>query len=323
MHQGKTKNIKIRPSARSDKNWNDKLPFLVIDSSFQKPQKVTVKQVLQKPEIEAAYHKNIIPPILHFVWVSTTIGFNSSSSISNLPPENILQNMKDWQAAHDNNWTTMLWNNEMASLHFPKRSALLSQVYNEAWASDLMRLAVLERWGGLYLDADIVPNIHYNSNQFPNRLDPAIENFPKIFLVCMAPRTIATGLDHLGYIGFGRKEAECRTVSNGIIGANPNHPFVSKALAQGIRNSWETIRNHGDFSMNIAGPWMLNDVLYENKKLKVPFLHTNTFLPCNKKRNKGCSGYNYSTIFGIHMEARSWVNKKTPKILNAILNKNS
>lgn len=88
----------------------------------------------------------MIPRLVHHVWI------NAADPALPAP----FSTYRDgWRALHPD-WTFRLWNLE--NLDFPRvRPELLAQCANYAQMADVLRLEVLYRYGGVYVDTDFEP----------------------------------------------------------------------------------------------------------------------------------------------------------------------
>jgi mannosyltransferase OCH1-like enzyme len=93
-----------------------------------------------------------IPKILHMVWVG-------DKEI----PEYCLHNFTAWQILMPN-WHFVLWNNNYLTSSFFDQSYLnlINSSTNNAQKADMVRYYVVKKFGGFYVDADIIPNRSLN-----------------------------------------------------------------------------------------------------------------------------------------------------------------
>ena len=86
----------------------------------------------------------MIPKIIHYCWFG-----------ENPIPEHLRQYMQTW-SAHMPNWEIREWNEQNYSIE--KAPLYVRQAYEAkkfAFVSDYVRLLVLEKFGGVYLDTDV------------------------------------------------------------------------------------------------------------------------------------------------------------------------
>lgn len=97
----------------------------------------------------------MIPKIIHYIWLGSA-----------KKPELLQKCMQSWQK-NCPDYQIMEWNSEntkdIDNIYF--REALTSEKW--AFASDYLRLYVLERYGGIYVDTD---------TEITNNLDPFLKH---------------------------------------------------------------------------------------------------------------------------------------------------
>ncbi len=128
----------------------------------------------------------MIPKIIHYCW----FGRNPKDKL-------ILRCIKSWET-YCPDWQIMEWNEDTYDLSkAPKyaKDALAAKKW--AFVSDFVRLDVLKKMGGVYVDTDME-------------------------LV----RDISPLLSHAAFMGF----EDSTYINNAMMGAEPNHPFVERAL---------------------------------------------------------------------------------------------
>lgn len=136
-----------------------------------------------------------IPRIIHQIWF-------------NYPLE---QQWKLWQnknKAKHQEWEFILWNEKLIQEKFPEKlqnqkifdEAKLMKDY--ATMSKIVRYEILNKFGGLYLDPDIV----------------CYESFDILHTLCDF------------YAGLGRFYKSFGAINNGVIGSRPNHPIIQECI---------------------------------------------------------------------------------------------
>lgn len=131
----------------------------------------------------------LIPRILHFIWIGTA------------PlPHAALQNISKWRELHPG-WDVKLWrNDEVAALGKLENQAAFDSLPSWAAKSDILRLEILARFGGVYVDcADFEPL---------KNIEPLIK-------------------DAECFVGW---EVDGKMMNNAIIGATPKHGAVLAAM---------------------------------------------------------------------------------------------
>ena len=93
-------------------------------------------------EDEWAREKGAIPRILHWVWVG------GGGDI----PAKFHPMMESWRRLHPN-WQAVVWTDEKVTWEL-RNQALMLQADTYAELSDIVRLEVVERFGGVYVDTD-------------------------------------------------------------------------------------------------------------------------------------------------------------------------
>ena len=113
----------------------------------------TQRQVYEKygtdSFIKVKYNHHDVPPVLHFIWISKHL-----SEPEHLP-KRVLKNIKLWESLHPSD-QIVLWTNAMVRRHFPELVPLFSKIKREAWIADILRYKIIARYGGVYLDTDII-----------------------------------------------------------------------------------------------------------------------------------------------------------------------
>jgi mannosyltransferase OCH1-like enzyme len=103
---------------------------------------------------------NNIPRILHIIWVG-----------NNIFPDYLSENLKKWYMLLPE-WEIIFWTNiDITTEHFPEDIVnLLGKVEKGAQKADIMRYYIIEKYGGIYVDIDIVPykSLELLIKQIPN-----------------------------------------------------------------------------------------------------------------------------------------------------------
>jgi len=164
-----------------------------------------------------------------------------------------------------------------------------------AWVADLMRYHLLERFGGIYLDTDIVairsllPFLTYSA-----------------FTVCEVSfeRT-----KHFSRTSATMPSELCSRACNAVIGAKPYHPALQQAKERSMENTLKAFERDPEakFNVRISGPPQWTDVA--KKYGEVVFLRSYTFYPCAWHRKQDCIKEKYLSdkrVFAMHTWAESW-----------------
>lgn len=132
----------------------------------------------------------MIPKVFHFVWVGAPM------------PERLRRYVDSWQQVHPD-WSVTVWGD--ADLGWLENRSLYEQAdvfagrFAGQFRSDLARIEILRRHGGVYVDCD------FEARQ---RIDD----------LCAVPAWAAWELDDVW-------------VNNAIMGSEPGHPLWSKLVA--------------------------------------------------------------------------------------------
>ena len=91
-------------------------------------------------------YEPIIPRILHMIWVGPE------------PPASFSEHASQWHALMPS-WTIRVWRNEdIHTGEFPEPIVRLIGWTNKgAQKADIMRYHIMEKYGGVYVDADVIP----------------------------------------------------------------------------------------------------------------------------------------------------------------------
>jgi mannosyltransferase OCH1-like enzyme len=160
----------------------------------------------------------VVPRILHQIWLGP----------DPLPTE-FAQYRKTWQSHHPE-WEMQLW----TEANLPeglRRKEVYETLRVPAVRADILRLEVLYRHGGVYVDTDF---------ECRRSLEPLID-----------------GLDFFsGYLKPGR-------VNNAFIGSTPGHPLLDVAL-----DTLTPVKFHG-YDKNAAGPLFLNELVKGHPEITI------------------------------------------------------
>jgi len=91
---------------------------------------------------------NKIPRLLHLIWVG-----------HKKQPEYLKTHIETWAKLMPN-WTIRLWTNEDINVaDFPEKIIKIINSANKgAQKADIMRYFIIEKYGGVYIDTDMIPN---------------------------------------------------------------------------------------------------------------------------------------------------------------------
>ena len=149
----------------------------------------------------------------HFIWISPTLDKTTPSSIDT----NFLNNINICRELHPN-WKFILWTDDLVRLSFPKLSQLLTQVKTPAAMSDILRIYILVRYGGVYLDTDVtcIQNI-----------ETLLENQYCTAFVGNEESSVDNGV--------------INRIANAIVASTANHPILTKASVEILNTALDDV----------------------------------------------------------------------------------
>jgi len=230
-----------------------------------------------------------VPKLIHFVWTSPFLKGRSEGSI----PPDFQSRFQKW-AVLNPEWEVHIWTDHLVLTTFDEIGGLLSKISTPSWTSDILRWTILERFGGVYLDADVDPVRNMN-----------------VLLEYFGPFVVCDTESSESHINMD----SCKTrVANAIIGLPANHDLVYATFIKVVEASWLRIFE-GKLKINVAvsGPAAFSD---DAKALKnVTFLGRQTFQPCwgKGKQKQLCTHTDFtsrSDVFGVHLFKFSWKNDR-------------
>ena len=156
------------------------------------------------------------------------------------PPADISERMSSWRDQHPG-WEHRLWNDDSAAdflaEHFEPEALLCYRAVKlPAMRADLIRLALLARIGGLYVDAD---------------------------MRCREPIDELAGAKAAIRIEAGKKTGKAKLANNFML-ASPGHVLFERAFEKALLN----VRG-GEFSLHVSrltGPMMLTELWAKRMK---------------------------------------------------------
>jgi mannosyltransferase OCH1-like enzyme len=181
-----------------------------------------------------------IPPIVHQIWLGSKV------------PEKYKSWMESWMKLRG--WQYMLWTDEEAK-KFPMRNRdLYERSSNYGEKSDILRLEILCKYGGLYVDTDFE---------------------------CVRPELfeeLHSSFDF--YIGFeplehGMVKFKMFKMCNAIIAAIPEHPLI-KDLVENMRANFFAYRSHTG-PIGTTGPSYITRIICEYMESHIDTLRNMCF----------------------------------------------
>ena len=160
----------------------------------------------------------MIPRILHQVWVG---------------PDPMPQEFQDYRESwrrHHPDWEMRLWTDESLPADLVRKEAY-ERLRKPAERSDIIRLEVLLRFGGVYVDTDF---------ECLRSIEPLIDGVE----FCTA------------YIQRGR-------VANGMFGASPEHPILERAIRE--------LRPRTEYGLDksATGPFFFNKLIRQYPEVTI------------------------------------------------------
>jgi mannosyltransferase OCH1-like enzyme len=181
------------------------------------PDKWKIVQDLYESNIYQNTRANKIPKKIHQIWLGGSI------------PDNV---KKLTQTIQDKNpdYEYKLWTDEDVIAYDFKNKELFYKAKNVGQRSDILRYAILEEYGGIYLDADFIGYKSFDS------------------------------LLHLDFF-VGVSYDKEPTVYNGLIGTTPGCKIITEA------NFIYELKDSDNMDViKSTGPWFLTSKIYKNLK---------------------------------------------------------
>ena len=197
----------------------------------------------------------MIPRIIHQVWVGP-----------NPLPQEFVRYRESWRRHHPD-WEMRLWTEENLPTDLVRKE-VYERLRNPAERSDIIRLEVLYRFGGVYVDTDV---------ECLRPIDPLLEEDVDFFA---------------GYIGtkhVGPKKLE-NAVNNALIAVEARHPVLERALRELRPVTAYGVDKHG------TGPWFLTELLRDHPEVTIH--PQELFYPSTDAERE--------RAYTIHHDAASW-----------------
>lgn len=173
-----------------------------------------------------------IPRILHLVWVGEP---------QELKPY-VVENLKRWKELMPH-WTIKLWTDSDLSVFSDDVQRKLAETKQCAQKSDILRLFILQKYGGVYVDADIRPN------------------------TCLDP-IIALNYD---IVLFHEQPITWEYITQFFIAVIPNHPAINTACYFALGSFVNTPDVHIQTGPHLWGKSIGNAIMTSKKYAVLPF----------------------------------------------------
>lgn len=202
-----------------------------------------------------------LPPrvILHFISVNPYLTVSNTEQITKAQKV-----AAEWMAGLPaRKYDMLFWSDGEVRERMPDLVPILSKIKAPAWISDVLRYQVLERFGGVYLDSDVL---------FVHSFHKLLLMFNSSFTVCEYPWS-SSGTTTLTV-------GDCSYVTNVVIAVPEQHPVVKCAVAKSMRYTQTAVKNGmtNHYILDATGPSCWTSCVREIKHVSV--LSSSTFLPC-------------------------------------------
>lgn len=175
--------------------------------------------------------------------------------------------MSEWRDLHPE-YDYILWDNEKVKELFPlKNQHLYNQYDNEnsnVWngRANLLRLEILKKYGGIYIDADCIPN---------RKLDDYL-------------------LDNKFFIAYANEEARPGILNNAVLGSVTNYKLLDELI-----NKLHTYKRLKQPSHIFSGPTFISKHIFGNEYDKEISIYPSYYFYPNFYRDN--SKYKYEGDF--------------------------
>ena len=218
---------------------------------------------------------------VHMVWVTPFL--HGESKLSN----GIQDCLYRWKEIYSN---TILWTNDKVRKEFPELVDMLARIPVSSWSSNILRYAILKKYGGLYVDTDVLP---YRS------IAPLVEKHRNGFFVCEEPRN----------------RLPCKVLATAVLylpqNSNKYNPLLQKAMSESERIlsdiNYETFKYDG--KNRVTGPSLPTKMFHQNLFDEIDVVSSQSFFPCDWSDRSKCvyeKFKNDESVFGIHLWKKRW-----------------
>ena len=229
---------------------------------------------------------------IHFVWIRPFLRDAPDPKV-----HEVWQLARTWANLTTPRAQLMVWTRAEIAAHFPDLVPLFERISTPAWISDIARYHIINTYGGLYLDTDVLPL------RDPTHLWRQLNG---AFAVCENPYTDPRDaiLSHL------HADAPCNSMINAIIAAPKNHPASFCAKHQSVERTEDMLhRGITRYNLVVTGPALWTECIRQHP-CTIRIIPSWTFLPCPCCED-GCrlEDYRNTLAFGMHYWSKSWVIK--------------
>lgn len=262
-----------------DKRNKGKNNWLTYSTKYEEPIDRTELYILENMDAKIAdmdyeeffsFSKNyfrdyrmLIPPIIHQIW------------FGDLPKEieNMMRTFSEDYISQNPGWRYMFWDEKKIKNLNILNKDIFDQAQKYDSKSDIVRLEILNQFGGWYLDSDFV----WLKNKSLSSLLPKINN------------GFAIAYEKLGTeIGKGFLQQDTTRVANGFMGSTIANPIIAFIMGR-LKKSYFLNKSKG--SVASTGPDFIQSVIGRlMQDLDISILNHNYFFPVwwcyDEKRNK-------------------------------------
>ena len=230
-------NVEDKPIPIENNEVSDQLDMVPFNDKFQYiPEDYNYKNIIAK---------NIIPRLIHLLWVGDSP-----------EPEHFYKNVDIWHKLMPS-WEIHVWlNKDINTTEFPEEIVnLLNTVTSGIQKADIMKYFILEKYGGLYVDAGMIPNIS---------LEPLITNFGSTELIVYHDSIMIENYVHTNFIGISK-----------------NHPIMKKASDLCYNVEVNTLDRHLKTGPGLFGKAIGLSAIHNEKvsiMKKNPFIRSKVFM---------------------------------------------
>jgi mannosyltransferase OCH1-like enzyme len=175
----------------------------------------------------------LIPKLLHMIWVGD----------SPAPPL-VEIHRAAWATLLGPEWTIRLWTNADIAEFGPSVQAFVGAAVKGVQKADILYYHILERYGGIYMDADVIPN---------RTLDPVLW-LQKSLVVCHDI------------------PIEWPYIAKGFAACVPHHPVLQRGCELVLRGTLNTDRPHFE-----TGPRVFGEAIHQCRPEPTAALRSDMF----------------------------------------------
>lgn len=227
------------------------------------PEKWAILENLYEQNIKPTGDKKI-PKIIHQIWLGEAI-------------PNELYDLMDSIKKTNPGYEYRLWTDVEADDFEFKNKELYKSCRNLGQKSDILRYAILEKFGGIYLDTDFI----------------GIKSFDELL-----------HLDFFTGVAYDQEP----TLFNGLIGCVPNHELIKD-----LNDIQEVRDGDGMEVIKTTGPWYLTKKLFRkvnalNNIVVLPVAYFYPYPNFDRDRTQGDDYMKYSTVktICVHLWSSRW-----------------